>query len=585
MLKLLRVKGQLAVSILLALSALAVVACAGGEVPEPSEPAPAPAAPPTTAPPPEPAQSPAAVASPSPASETAEIQPVYGGTLKQVNTSEPPTFDVQATSLSLTTDHTRLTHNRLVRYKSLTSPEDAEYGELSFVPDLAESWDITGDGTVFTFHLRQGVKWADVEPLNGRELVAEDVAAAFRRIYDADLGAPTARFKDFYEPIVSVEAPDQYTLVMTINEPKASWMYRVADGEAAWIPSVELIEHMGADYGVAPDSLYATGPFVPKESQPGSSYTYERNPNYWEEGRPYLDEVQYFIIPDSAAQEAAFVSGQIDIYLPPKLSDVDRLTNRLPDATLFTNPGLANTTDAVMFNMRREKWQDVRIRQAIRMAIDQDRIIQDLFQGEASYNGCIPTALQTYALGQDELRQLYARDVEGARALLKEAGVGNGFTFELMTFTGYQQPLLDMAELIQQDLADVGITVNLNPTPVETGRPRTEEGNYDAVIQPHSTGVEPDEMMGGFRTGGARNFMGMSDPKVDEWAAQQAVEFDVDKRAAILKEFGRYCAEQAWMIPLPEPATWEMAQGWVKNWAEEDVASDEPREWFTWIER
>lgn len=206
-----RVNGRLSVSILLATGVLWVVGCAGGESPAASESTPtqgaqeasptaAPTAPASSESPTSPAETPSEAATPTSAAtaatETTQTEPTYGGTLRQANTSEPPTFDVQATSFSLTTDHTRLTHSRLVRYKSLLSPENAEFGELTFQPDLAESWDISEDGQTFTFHLRDGVRWPDVEPLNGRELVAQDVVDAFRRIFDADEGSPTARFRE-----------------------------------------------------------------------------------------------------------------------------------------------------------------------------------------------------------------------------------------------------------------------------------------------------------------------------------------------------------------------------------------------------
>ena len=509
-------------------------------------------------------------------------QPVYGGVLAMAQRSDPPTFDPHATSFSLLTNHVHLTHNRVIRYKSLAWPEEARYGDLIFFPDLAESWDIDETGTEFTFHLRKGVKWHDREPLNGRELNSEDIKQAWKRMHE-----DSSRFAGFYDGLISVETPDQYTVVQTIDRPLASWLYRVADGEAAWITNQEFVDHKGADFGVAQDSLVGTGPFLYDREDPGSRYTYVRNPDYFEQPYPYLDEVHWFVIPDRSAQEAAFVSRQIHFYNPRRPQDLERIQQALPDVKVRETTGLANTTSGLMFNMSLPKWQDVKVRQAVSYAVNNDRVIQDLYNGRGKYNACIPSALRGYSLEQDELRSLYTYDPERAKALLAEAGYGPGeFKFEIMTFTGYSQDNQDIAVMRQADLQAVGFDVTINPVPVGEGRATVIEGNFDTVQQPHSTGVEPDEMLGGYVPGGPRNFMRVDDPKVTAWMKEQEVEFDRDKRGAILQEFSRYCADQALgIIPNPSRVVQQLVQSWVQNAAIADVASDEPDEKYIWFAR
>ncbi len=509
-------------------------------------------------------------------------QPVYGGTLAMAQRSDPPTFDPHATSFSLLTNHVHLTHNRVIRYKSLAWPEEARYGDLIFFPDLAESWDIDETGTVFTFHLRKGVKWHDREPLNGRELNSEDIKQAWKRMHE-----DSSRFAGFYDGLVSVETPDQYTVVQTIDRPLASWLYRVADGEAAWITNQEFVDHKGADFGVAQDSLVGTGPFLYDREDPGSRYTYVRNPDYFEQPYPYLDEVHWFVIPDRSAQEAAFVSRQIHFYNPRRPQDLERIQQALPDVKVRETTGLANTTSGLMFNMSLPKWQDVKVRQAVSYAVNNDRVIQDLYNGRGKYNACIPSALRGYSLEQDELKSLYTYDPERAKALLAEAGYGPGeFKFEIMTFTGYSQDNQDIAVMRQADLQAAGFDVTINPVPVGEGRATVIEGNFDTVQQPHSTGVEPDEMLGGYVPGGPRNFMRVDDPKVTAWMKEQEVEFDREKRGAILQDFSRYCAEQSLgIIPNPSRVVQQLVQSWVQNAAIADVASDEPDEKYIWFAR
>ncbi|MBF8299292.1 MAG: transporter substrate-binding protein, partial [Dehalococcoidia bacterium] len=108
-------------------------------------------------------------------------KPIKGGTSTTAQNGDPPTFNIYGTTLGITTKHTSQTHNRLIRYKSENWPENAKEGELAFVGDLAESWDVSKDGTVFTIHLRKGVKWHNVKPLNGRELTSADILGSWDR--------------------------------------------------------------------------------------------------------------------------------------------------------------------------------------------------------------------------------------------------------------------------------------------------------------------------------------------------------------------------------------------------------------------
>lgn len=588
MIKLLWTKRGLLVGALVTGVMLAAVACGGAAEPTTG---PAAAEPAVTQYPTPPAVVPTTgltatqIPTPTPTQVSVPVvseQSKYGGTLTLAQTAEPPTFDPHATSFSLTTNHVHLTHNRVIRYKSLASPENARYGDLIFYPSLAESWEIGGGGTVFTFRLRKGVPWHKDEPLNGRELTSEDIKLAWKRMNEE-----SSRFKGFYEGLISIETPDRYTVVQTIDRPLASWLHRVADGEAAWITNQEFVDFKGADFGVAQDSLVGTGPFLYEKEQPGASYTYVRNPDYWEQPYPYLDRVRFLVIPDASAREAAFVSGQLDYLEPRRPENLDRIRKAIPDVVVRETTGLVNTTYGLMFNMELPKWQDVRVRQAVKFSINNDRVIQDLYDGRGLYNACIPTALRGFSLEQDELRELYPYDPEKAKALLAEAGYGPGeFKFEIMMFTAYIQDNQDIAIMRQADLQAAGFDVTINPIPVGQGRPRVIEGNFDTVQQPHSTGVEPDEMLGGYVPGGPRNFMRVNDPKVTQWMAEQEVEFDRVKRGAITQEFSRYCADQVvGIIPSPSRVTQQMVQGRVKNFALVDVASDEPDEKYVWIGR
>lgn len=543
----------------------------------------------TKAPAPTPTASAAATPTPVPtpaATPTAALTAKYGGTLTLAQTADPPTFNVYGTTFSLLTNHTHLTHNRLIRYKSLQYPERGDYGALDFTGDLLAGWDISADGTVYTLKLRHGVAWQNVKPLFGREVTSADVKASWDRM-STD---PKSVFKGNLSHAIKVETPDRYTIIMTIDKPIASWMYRLADGEASWITAPDFLASKGNDYGVAQDSLVGTGPYIASKGEPGSRYVYVRNPDYFEKGYPYLDSVQWLVIPDASAREAAFVSGQVHSFAVSKPTDAPRIQKASADITLFKSTGLSGDAGGLTMNMEKDKWKDLKVRQAIRYLMPYQRIIKDLYQGEGAYDACVPTGISKFSLSQDELAKVYTYDPAKAKELLTAAGfsASNPFTFNFTLYTGYNQEFLDIATMFQAEADALGgiIKIVQKPIPVAQGRPQVNEGNFEAVMSTHATSVEPDETMAAFVAGEAVNYMRLNDPKVNAWYLQQTVETNQAKRIATFLEFNRYCAEQvSGIVPIPKKKTFTLQRGWVKNYGVSDLASDEPREKYAWIER
>jgi peptide/nickel transport system substrate-binding protein len=419
--------------------------------------------------------------------------------------------------------------------------------------------------------------------MNGRELTAQDVVGAYQLLMYGDKSV----FKGDYGDVVKVEAPDASTFVMTIKRARASWMHRIADGEAAWLANPDFVKARGADYGVTQDSLAGTGPFIAEKAEPGARFTYIKNPAYFEQPYPHLDRVQWLIIPDASTREAAFVSGQIHTFAAARGDQTNRIMRSNASIKLYQSDGLSTQSGGFIFNMKQTKWQDQRVRQAVLYAFPWERVITDLYGGKGAYDACIPSALLKYTLPQDQLKSLYKYDPAKATQLMGQAGFTTAapLAFDLAIAPDFTQDYVDVATMLKGELDKVGFKTTISPVPIAQLRPRLIEGNFESTVQNLAASIEPDDALGAFVAGNPSNYGHHNDPKIEAWFQQQTVEIDDAKRGAITKEFTRYCAEQALHLANPKRAGQTLEWGFVKNLGINDITGDETREKFVWIER
>jgi peptide/nickel transport system substrate-binding protein len=239
-----------------------------------------------------------------------------GGVLTRASAWDPPTIDPRLTQSIGLFQFAGLTSNRLLRH--VFADEAAGYTDLSLKGDLAESWQGSPDQRVWTFKLRRGVKWQNVAPLKGRELTAADVKYCFEAY--AKEGVQTFTFQE----IEGMETPDAYTLRIHLKTPNALFPQNVAEPVAV-IFSREVLE----EDGDLKKRLIGTGPYILKEHTRKVRVVLQRNPDYFDTGRPYVDEYVILSTPDSATRTAAFRTGQSDFLAVQSLSEVEavRKTN------------------------------------------------------------------------------------------------------------------------------------------------------------------------------------------------------------------------------------------------------------------
>lgn len=328
----------------------------------------------------------------------------------------------------------------------------------------AEMPQVSDDATEYTFELRQGVKFH-----NGREVTAEDVAYSITRVLDPKTKSPGAGFymgilgaPEFAagkaSSVKGIQVLDKYTIRFKLSAPDVTFLNKMALNFAFVVPKEE-VERWGEQFGHHP---VGTGPFVFKEWIPGQRIVFERNPNYFYEGLPYLDrvEIQVGVTPEVAILKLD--KGEIDLMGDPipaaeyaAIKDDPAWSDRL-----VRNPQVS--TIYIAINTKMKPFDDVRVRRALNMAIDKERIIKLLNGRGTVANQILPPLMPGY----DKAYQGYRYDPEQAKRLLAEAGYPDGFETTMECITTDPQPKL--CESFQQDLAKIGIKLNIQTLAAST---------------------------------------------------------------------------------------------------------------------
>ncbi len=334
---------------------------------------------------------------------------------------------------------------------------DYEPGTTTLRPHLAEDYTVSADGTTYTFTLRKGVLFH-----NGREMVASDVKGSLERTLDPATRSPGQGFflgiagaQAFVggeaDEVTGIRTPDPYTVEITLDEPNASFLHLMAINFSYVVP-LEEVKASGEDFGRNP---VGTGAFRLQEWQLGQRLVIERNPEYFMEGLPYLDQISFEVGVEPSVALLRLQRGEVDILgdgIPP--AQFVATTADPANAELIAS-GPQLQTGYITLNSNVAPFDDVRVRQAINMAVNKERIVQIINGRATPANQPLPPLMPGY----DGTFTGYAYDPEGAKALLAEAGFGDGFATQL--FANNTDPNPRIAQAIQQDLAAVGIELEL----------------------------------------------------------------------------------------------------------------------------
>jgi peptide/nickel transport system substrate-binding protein/oligopeptide transport system substrate-binding protein len=331
-------------------------------------------------------------------------------------------------------------------------------GTSTLTEGLAESYTLSDDQLTYTFTLRPGVKFH-----NGREMTAEDVKYSLDRVTNPATQSPGAGFFgsiEGFEAVASGEATslsgitvvDPQTVAIKLSRPDATFLHVMALNFASIVPK-EAVDEWGADFATHP---VGTGAFKLAEWTLGQRLVFERNPDYWEPGLPKLDQITFEVGVEPSVALLRFQNGEIDMPgdgIPP--AQFVQVSQDPAYEGLIVEGGQLQTGYVTM-NVTQPPFDNVKVRQAVNMAINKDRIVRVINGRAVPANQPLPPTMPGYAPDYEG----YAYDPEAAKALLAEAGFPDGFTTELFAYNTDPNPRI--AQAIQQDLAAIGITAEIS---------------------------------------------------------------------------------------------------------------------------
>lgn len=440
--------------------------------------------------------------------------------------------------------HKNTMHRTLRLYELVYSTMTRLAPDLSVQPELCESWEIKGD-TVYIFHLRKGVKFH-----NGEELTAEDVKFSYERILNPDTASPA---KSFVEAIQKIETPDQYTVVITLSRPSAAFLSNIAH------PNTSIVSKKVATTGDLAKDVVGTGAFKLAEWVPDNYMRLVRNPDFYIPGQPYLDAIEWRIIPDRATILAGLRTGQID------LADLDAKNAQLARAsrTLIVDTAPMLTYTFLGFNCEREPFTDPRVRLALSYAVDRQAVIDAVLLGEGEITGPIPPSLKQWALPVSEYPN-YTQDLDKAKALLAEAGYPNGFEFTIMTWQTPEGTAI--SQVLQDQLKAIGVQAKIEQLERGLWIANWKESKFDAFESGNSGSPDPDFMLyRTFHSEGATNVFKFKNEKVDQLLEKAQFTVDYKQRKAYYDELQRELVQSAPMVWLYVANQFRVHQQYVKG--------------------
>jgi peptide/nickel transport system substrate-binding protein len=415
------------------------------------------------------------------------------------------------------------------------------------------------------------VRWHAKPPVNGRELTADDVVFSVNHFMTVKGNANAYMLKS----LDKVEAVDKHTVRFTLKEPFVWFLDVLANPHAVAIVAKEVVEKLG-DLKKH-ESVIGTGPWMLDSYRPNVGMTFVRNPSYFVAGLPYIEKVDTFVDEDTASRMAAFLAGKYDIGydFPGQVSRTD--WNQIKDTIKQRRPNLrtlefpANVMSHISMRTDQKPFSDVRVRQAISLAIDRQTIIDSTFDGAGVFNPPVPAALRDWAIAMKDLGEgakYYRYDPAEAKKLLAAAGYPNGFPGTICFTTYGSAVLIDQSQIVLKNLKDVGIDAKLDQKEYGAYISTCFYGKFDSMtFGPQTPFLEPDNFLfGQYYPGELKNQSHINDPVVADMLVRQRRTTDLAKRREVIHDIQRHLAKQQYYVQVPSivyVAVWENA---LKNY-------------------
>lgn len=412
-----------------------------------------------------------------------------------------------------------------------------EDADCNIIPLLAESWEISDDGLTYTFHLKEGVKFSD-----GTDVTGEDWIWSLERARDNE----SSNSRSVAEPIASVEAPDDTTLVITLKEPCASFMANLCKWNMV-VKSKAHFEKVGSEEAFSRSPL-GTGPYMLTDWKQGESLSFTANPYYHEAGYPLTQNMVYKIISDDNTRLLQLQSGDIDIMVSAPAS----MAESIEAATGVSLQAFPSTQIRYLtFNCSQKPLDDQLVRQALDYATDKQEILDVVANGY----GTIANAYfnNMYADFHDDTLTARGADYEKAKELLTEAGYPDGFDITMNIYAG-NSVYEDIATCLQSEWANAGVNVTIEPLESATMKAaiKQPDGYVVTVLQWTDSTPDPNDLSAFecvYEDANQYNSF-VYNHELEDLYYETATEMDREKRAELLKELQQEVYEWCNFVPL-----------------------------------
>ncbi|MBC7098838.1 ABC transporter substrate-binding protein [Candidatus Bipolaricaulota bacterium] len=453
------------------------------------------------------------------------------------------------------------TYETLVRYGTAVDEEGKIVGTTEIIPWLAESWEVSPNGMVYTFYLRKGVKFHD-----GTDFNAYAVQYSINRMLKMNMG-PARTIREYIDTESTVVV-DDYTVEISLRQPCPFFLRLLAQINTGAIVSPAYVEaHGGVVEGEINEHMRrhecGTGPFVMGEWVPGERYELVANPEYWQ-GAPKLDKVIFKIIKDFSAQYLMLLRGELDIVyrLPP-----DMMEGLIGTPGIVVNRERGVGIHRLWINNEIPPFDNPLVRKALMYAIDPQEINEAAAFGFATLaKSFIPSTLEGFT---DAFYYWGERDVAKAKELLEEAGYPDGFATQIYYNAGNterEQTCL----VIQKQLEEAGIKVEIMPLSWPTFVSYWQEGKMPLfVLSDLGAPIVDSFLLTNYHSknkGPGGNYAFYENPEVDSLIDQLLLTLDPAQRNSIITEVQRVLAEDASSVPIYEALMFYAQRDWVQDW-------------------
>ncbi len=431
----------------------------------------------------------------------------------------------------------------------------------NLIPDLASSWTVSADKTVFTFHLNPNAKWHDGQPVT-----ADDVAYSFTNLWQNDIYSTVLN-----DNLVSASATDPHTFILTLKKSYAPLLYEL---QSEWVLPKHIYAGSDLKTNPASNAPIGSGPFKFQQFNKGTSIVLVRNPDYYKPGRPYLDRLIFQTVTDPASRVLAFEKGDID-FLDSYDVPYDRLARYRKDSRFqVIDAGLGVGTQLMLiFNLDNKYLSHPQVRQGIAFALDRDQINQLGVFGQGKVSTSIMASNEPYYTSQNI--PVYSHDVAKANQLLDQAGFpkqsdGTRFNLRHNLQTGHDYEDR-AAQAIKSQLSQVGIGLTITPLDLNAHQDQVfKKRDFDLDQQLFGTGPEPTDWVS-FRYQKATighafsNAAGYINPELEQIFATEMTEPDDAKRRQMWNRVQQVIMTDLPLLPLYEVPNIQIASAKFKN--------------------